>query len=101
LSGTEDSQSGMVSLADVLHAQLDQRSDAIASLRHQWPQLVGSEAAAATWPHTLRDGTLVVGCRSGTWATELLHRHDELLLALQRQAAPTPLERVRTRIVLR
>jgi hypothetical protein len=54
----------------------------LAALRGQWPELVGDEVAAHSWPVALRGGVLTVGTDHPGWASELRLLSGELLVRL-------------------
>jgi len=43
----------------------------LARVQACWPEAVGAAIAAEARPVSEREGTLVIACRSGTWANEL------------------------------
>jgi predicted nucleic acid-binding Zn ribbon protein len=48
-----------------------------------WPEIVGPDSAAASSPEELKDGLLIVRCRSTAWATQLRLLHDVVLAKIQ------------------
>jgi len=56
---------------------------ALADVTRVWPQAVGDAIARAAWPQRIaRDGTLLVGASSASWAFELGLLADEILAKL-------------------
>jgi predicted nucleic acid-binding Zn ribbon protein len=51
----------------------------LAAVQGVWPDAVGERVAAEARPVRERERTVVVECRSATWAQELDLLHDELL----------------------
>ena len=62
----------------------------------EWPGLVGPQIAAVTTPLLVTpDGTLFVGVTTHAWMTELSLMEPELLRALNRDPARTPVRKIR------
>lgn len=76
-----------VTAGDTLDALLDQfewnAKIERAELFAIWPEIVGPDSAAASVPEELKDGRLVVRCRSTAWATQLRLLHDAVLAKIQ------------------
>ena len=47
-----------------------------------WPKIVGAQAAAATEPESVRDGTLIVRTKSGVWSHEMSMMKAHLITEL-------------------
>jgi len=66
------------------------------TLREVWIAVVGADAARHSTPlRRTRAGVVTVACVDGMWAQELDYRHDELLVAVQREAPGVRVSRLR------
>ena len=62
---------------------------ALADVTRVWPAVVGDAIARAAWPQRIaRDGTLLVGASSSTWAFELGLLGEEILGKLATAVGP-------------
>lgn len=72
-----------VGLANVLTSLVRSRGwrdpVAVGSVLTRWAEIVGAEIAAHTAPESFENGTVVVGCESTAWATQLRLMQHELL----------------------
>jgi predicted nucleic acid-binding Zn ribbon protein len=67
----------------------------LAAVQGAWPEAVGARVAAEARPVRERDGTVVVECRSATWAQELDLLQEELLASLNSALGEPRVDRLR------
>lgn len=90
-------------LTYALAAEVDRTTPQTTLARAQacWEHAVGPAVAGQAWPLAERDGTLTVGCRTATWASELELLAPDLLAALNAtlgEGGEGPLRALRTRV---